>query len=136
MVRRRSPRKGRLEDLFSEMVSFPQLLAHPNFSLEVVMVKAEETRRYEGKRRWRRGGWAIDGRRLLEVLGQRLFSDPADWRRLLPEGLESFTATELAAATNTGGRLAQKMAYCLRKANVIELAGRRGRAHVYRVASA
>ena len=33
MVRRKSPRRGRLEDLFRELVSFPQLLSNRNFSL-------------------------------------------------------------------------------------------------------
>jgi len=136
VIRRRSPKRGRLEDLFWEMVSIPQLLANRNFSLEVLMTKEEEARRYEGKRQWRRGGWVIEGRRLLEVLDQRLFKESADWRGLLPEGLESFTTSDLAAAMHTGRELAQKMAYCLRKARVIELIGRRGRANLLRVAGA
>jgi hypothetical protein len=32
--------------------------------------------------------------------------------------------------------LAQKMAYCLREGNLIELIGKRGRANLYRVARA
>jgi hypothetical protein len=135
-VRRKSPKRGRLEDLFWEMVSIPQLLANRNFSLEVLMIREEEARRYEGKRRWRRGGWGIEERRLLEILDRRLFQDTADWRGFLPEALESFTTTDLAAAADTGVTLAQKMAYCLRNAGVIELIGRRGRANLYRVAGA
>jgi hypothetical protein len=57
-VRRKSPKRGRLEDLFWELVSIPQLLSNPNFSLEVLMIRGEEVRRYEGKRAWRRRGWA------------------------------------------------------------------------------
>jgi hypothetical protein len=134
VIRRKSPKRGRLEDLFWEMVSIPQLLSHRNFSLEVLMIRAEEARRYEGRRRWRRGGWALEERRLLEVLDRRLFEEPADWRGLLPAGLESFTTSDLAAALGTSRDLAQKMAYCLREGGVVELAGRRGRAHLYRAA--
>lgn len=134
-VRRKSPKRGRLEDLFWEMVSIPQLLCHPNFSLEVLMTREEEVRRDEGKRR-RRRGWGIEGRRLLEVLDQRSFEKPADWLGLLPKGLESFTTSDLAMAIDTGRDLAQKMAYCLQKGRVIELIGKRGRAHLYRVAGA
>ena len=39
-----------------------------------------------------------------------------------------------AEAMGIGIRLAQKMTYCLRKAGVIELTGKRGRANLYRVA--
>ena len=114
-------------------MSIPQLLTNPNFSLEVVLIREEETRRYEGKRQWRRGGWAIDVRRLLEVVDRRVFRGSADWRGCLPVGLESFTASDLATAMDTRGDLAQKMAYCLRQGRVIELIGKRGRANLYRV---
>lgn len=136
VIRRKSPKRGRLEDLFRELVSIPQLLSHHNFSFEVLMIQEEQERRYEGKRRWRRGGWAIEARRLLDVLDQRVFKESADWRGFLPDGLESFTTEDLAAAMGTGRDLAQKMAYCLREGKVIELIGKRGRAHLYRVSGA
>jgi hypothetical protein len=135
VIRRKSPKRGRLEDLFREMVSIPQLLSNRNFSLEVLMIREEEVRRYEGKRQWRRRGWVIEGRRLLEVLDQRLFGS-ADWLGFLPEALESFTTRDLATGMDARRDLAQKMAYCLRKGKVIELIGRRGRANLYRVAGA
>jgi hypothetical protein len=100
-IRRKSPKKGRLEDLFWEMVSIPQLLANRNFSLEVLMIKEEEARRYEAKRGWRRGGWVIEARRLLDVVDQRLLKERADWRGFLPDGLESFTTRDLATAIDT-----------------------------------
>ena len=136
VTRRKSPKRGRVEDLFWEMVSIPQLLSNRNFSLEVLMIREEEARRYEGKRKWRRKGWVIEERRLLEVVDQRLFEESADWLALLPEGMESFTARDLAEAVDIGRELAQKMAYVLRKVRVIELIGRRGRANLYRVATA
>jgi hypothetical protein len=134
VMRRKSPKRGRLEDLFWELVSIPQLLSHPNFSLEVLMIRQEEVRRYEGKRRWRRRGWVIEARQLLEVMDQRLFAESADWLRFLPEGLESFTTCDLATGIAAGRDLAQKMAYCLREGRMIELIGKRGRANLYRVA--
>jgi hypothetical protein len=136
VIRRKSPKRGRLEDLFREMMSFPQLLSNPNFSLEVLMTREEEARRYEGKRKGRRRGWVTEERRLLEVVDQRFFEEPADWLALLPEGLESFTARDLAEAIDIREGLAQKMVYCLRKARAINLIGRRGRANLYSVVGA
>ena len=133
-VRRKSPKRGRLEDLFWELVSIPQLLSHPNFSLEVLMITAEEVRRYDGKRRWRSKGWVIEGRRLLDVLDRRVFGASADWLAFVPNGLQSFTTKDLATVANTRRDLAQKMAYCLRQARMIDLIGKQGRANLYRVA--
>ena len=133
-VRRKSPKRGRLEDLFWELVSIPQLLSNPNFSLEVLMIKAEEVRRYDNKRkRWRRKGWVIETRRLVDVLDRRLFGKSADWLTFVPDGLQSFTTKDLAAVADTRRDLAQKIAYCLRQARMIELIGRQGRANLYRV---
>ncbi len=134
-VRRKSPKRGRVEDIFWELVSIPQLLTNPNFSLEVLMIRQEEVRRYERKRRWRRKAWIIEGRELLAVLDQRVFGGSADWLRFLPQGLESFTTSDLATGIDTRRELAQKMAYCLREGRMIELIGRRGRSNLYRVAA-
>ena len=130
---RKSPKRGRLEDLFWELVSIPQLLTNPNFSLEVLMIRAEEVRRYVGKRKqWRRRGWVIEGRRLVDVLDQHVFGKPADWLGFVPDRLQSFTTRDLATVAATNRELAQKMAYCLRHARMIELIGRQGRANLYR----
>jgi hypothetical protein len=117
-------------------VSIPHLMANRNFSLEVLMIREEETRHHDGKRNGRRRGWVRVGRRLLDVLDRRLFAESADWLALLPKGRESFTTSDLAAAMETGRELTQKMAYCLRKGGVIELIGTRGRTNLYRVAGA
>jgi hypothetical protein len=132
-IRRKSPRRGRVEDLFRVMVSFPHLLSNRNFSLEVVMIREEEVRRYDGKRGWRRRGWITEERRLLEVVEQRLFEDPVDWRALVPEESGAFTAKDLAEAIGIGRQLAYKMVYCLRKVNVVKLIGKQGRANLYKL---
>lgn len=135
VVRRKSPKRGRLEDLFWELVSIPQLLSNPNFSLEVLLIREEEVRRYDDRRkRWRRRGWVIEGRQLVEVLDRRVFGKSADWLPFVPHGLQSFTTRDVATLADTNIELAQKMTYCLRHARMIELIGRQGRANLYRVA--
>jgi hypothetical protein len=130
--RRKSPKKGRIEDLFWELVRLPHLPAHSNFSLEVLLTKEEERRRFDGRRGWRRKGWVTEERRLIEVVGRRLFATQADWCGLIPVELrESFTAGDLAETLGIVGPLAQRMAYCLRQAGMVQLVGKRGRAYLY-----
>src|SRR3982751_2913434 len=105
-VRRKSPKKGRLEDLFWELVSIPLLLSNPNFSLEVLMIKAEEVRRND---RRRRKGWVLEGRRLLEVLDQHVFIKTEDWLAFVPAALDTFTSGDLATGMKTKKELAQKL---------------------------
>ena len=130
-TRRKSPRRGRAEDLFREMVSLPQFVMNTHFSLEVLLIKEEEVRRYEGKRKRRRGGWVIEERRLLEVVTKTVYDGLADWRAFLPTDLGVFTARELAETIGVDIRLAQKMVYCLRQMTVVKSIGKRQRANLY-----
>lgn len=131
--RRKSPKRGHFELVFEELVSFPRLLLNPNFAIEVLLVREEEIRRYDRTRGWRRRGWITHERRLLQVVGQRLFETPADMANLIPPALvEPFTTSELAAAIGRPRRLAQRMAYCLREMGVIAPVGKHGNAILYR----
>ncbi len=131
--RRRSPLRGSVMHVARELVSFPRLLADPNFTLEVVLIREEEVRRHDTSRarNWRRKGWATVERRLLEVMETRIFRTPADLATFLPADLpESFTARELAALTGEPLWLAQKLTYCLRETGVLIETGKRGRSRL------
>jgi hypothetical protein len=130
--RRKSPKRGTLDQVFEELVSFPKLLSNPNFSLLALLVQEEEVRRYDPRRGWRRKGWVTQERRLLDVVDQRLFETPQDMGALIPSELaEPFTTSDLAVAIGRPRRLAQKMAYCLREMDAIAQAGKRGNAILY-----
>jgi hypothetical protein len=130
--RRKSPKRGAVEHLFGELVRLPRLLAHPNLALEVLFTQEEEIRRYDGKRAWRRRGWVIEERRLLDVVDCRLFETPADLASLIPSDLaEPWTTADLAAAIGQPSWLARKMAYCLRKMGAVEAMGKQGNAILY-----
>jgi hypothetical protein len=130
--RRKSPKKGNIFHLFVELVSFPDLIKHRNFSIEVVFTLEEEIRRDDGLGSWRRKGFSIADHRLLEVIDSRLFEKPADFLALLPEALpDPFSTKDLAEGTNNPRWLTQKMAYCLRKMGVIEAVGKSGNSVLY-----
>lgn len=143
LERRKSPKHERLIAVFNELIRFPTLLAEPNLTLELVVIQEEEVRYHDPTRRsrrsWRRRGWRTQERRLVDVLASHRYERPADLAALLPASLrdpqaEPFTTTDLAVALNTQRRLAQKMAYCLRKSKVLTLVGKRRNAHLYRLA--
>jgi hypothetical protein len=130
--RRKSPKHGTLVDVFEELVSLPQLLSHPNFSIEVVFIHEEEVRRYDRTRSWRRGGWVTHERRLLQIVAKRLLETPDDLCALIPISLvEPFTTYDLATAMDKPRRLAQKMVYCLRRMGSIKPSGKRGNTVFY-----
>ncbi len=135
--RRRSPKRGSVAHVAAELVSIPHLLDHPNFELEVVLIEEEELRRHEPGGSWRRKGWRTVQRRLGGVLERRRFRCAADLLELVQGPLpEPFTTADLAVAMSEPRWLAQKLAYTLREAGVVELCGKNGNALCYRLSPA
>jgi hypothetical protein len=132
VTRRRSPRHPGAIDVFDELVSFPELMAHENFELDVVLTEEETVWRFDGRRRWRRRGWVTVERRLLKILETVSLRDGADYIAMIPTGLpDEFLTSDLADALGRPRHLAQKVAYCLRNGGCIEKVGSRGNAIVY-----
>src|SRR5207247_1639426 len=103
---RRSPRRGRVEDIFSRLVSIPALLCLPQLELELVLTHQDELRLHQPGKAYRRGGWVVTGRRLVSVQDRRLLTGPADAAELLPPTLpELFDTAELAEAAGIDRRL-------------------------------
>ncbi len=130
--RRRSPKHGRVEQIFGELAWINPVLAHPNLSVEVVLIHEEEVRRPKsGLHPWRKG-WGTSERRLLAVQGMQIFARVSDLAWLLPPGLpEVFTVRDLIQP-GVNRWLAGKMAYCLVRSGATEPAGKRGRSLLYR----
>ena len=135
---RKSPKNGRLEDIFWEVVRIPKLINHPNFTLEVLRIHVEEiwisqqatTRRTS----WRRKGWAIYDRQLIQVVDSTYFGQPADYGRFLdnmPEGI-AFTSGDIAQMLKIRLLLAQKMVYTFRNIGIIQVAGKKQNAVLYK----
>ncbi len=130
--KRKSPRKGRLTDLFRELVMIPYMIREENFSLEVLFIDEEELRCDDGKGSWRRRGVSIKERNLLKVNDRMLFQTTADYLKILPDGLQGvFTNRELAKLTKISVRTARQITYCLRKGGVIRIAGKKQRELVF-----
>lgn len=132
--RRRSPKRGIAADVCAELVSFPTLLSHPNFTLEVLLTEEEEIWRPDAARGWRRGGFVVEERRLVSVVGTCELGSPGSLLTVLPADLpEPFTTKELAIGLGRSRHLAQEVAYCLRESGAIETVGRDRGGYRYRV---
>ncbi|MBN1697061.1 MAG: hypothetical protein JW881_06080 [Spirochaetales bacterium] len=130
--RRKSPKKGRLIDIFKELVYIPELFINENLEIELLLIRMEEIRINDGKGSWRRKGVSIVDRRLLEITGHYLFRTVEDFRRFVPEGIAvPFSNSNLAAYTGYSVRDAGKVTYCLKKMGVIREVGKKRNALLF-----
>ena len=134
LSRRKSPKTGRVEELFNELVYLSDVMLEPSFELEVPLVNMDEILVDDGKGSWRRRRWSIQDRKLLSIENTTLFRCREDLLTLLPGNLPPiFTTRDLAKHSGLRTRLAQRMAYCLRHLRLLEVKGKRGRSYLYQL---
>lgn len=132
--RRKSPKQGKLLDLFDELIYFRDVFPHRRLTLEVVLVEMEEWR-YPGhgrRRRWRENDHEVEDQKLLAVQDRRRLTSADDLRKLLATRLpKPFHTGHLAEKLTISRWLAQRVAYCLRHAGTTREVGKQGNAVLY-----
>lgn len=130
--RRKSPKRGKLDHLFNELVFIPNLLKDSNFSLEILITNQEEIRIHDGKGSWRRQGWSILDRILLEVIDTIKIDSPEYLLTFFKNDLAGkVTTTDLAVSRNISTNLARKIIYCFTKMDLLTTIGKKGRSNLY-----
>jgi len=134
LERRKSPKRGKLLDVFDELVYFTRVFPHPRLVLEVALVEVEELR-YPGhgrRRRRRKNDFQVEDQRLTQIVETHRFRTLTDLRKLLPRGLPSkFHTGHLAEQLQIERSIAQRMAYCMRETGAIYSVGKQGNAMLY-----
>jgi hypothetical protein len=132
--RRLSPKRGKLLDLFDDLVHFTKVFPHRRLTLDVPLVDVEEWR-YPGhgrRRRRRETDHQVADQKLLGVSRVHRFRTAADLACLLPGDLpRPFDTADLAAGLEVPRWIAQRVAYCLRHAGTIRQVGKAGNALRY-----
>lgn len=131
---RKSPKQGRITDIFDELVRATDIITHQSITLTVLMIDAEEIWRDDGQGSWRRKGWSIYERKLVRIINQINFTSPEDFLKLLPKSLPApFTNQQLAKSLGIRVRSAGKITYTFRKMNLIEITGKEGNSYLFEI---
>ncbi len=137
--RRVSPKRGRILDLFDELVYFTRVFPHQRLTLDIPLVDIEEWR-YPGhgrRRRWRPNDHQVEDQKLTAIREVYRLRTASDMGRLITCPLpRPFHTGHLAASLRVERRFAQRMAYCLRKIGALNEVGKKGNARLYEFAYA
>jgi hypothetical protein len=132
--RRKSPKQGKLLDVFDELIYFKELFPHRRLTVEVLLVEMEEWR-YPGhgrRRRWRENDFEVEDQKLLTVEDRFELGTADDLRKILKVRLpRQFHTGHLAEKLTISRWLAQRIAYCLRHAGTAREVGKQGNALLY-----
>jgi hypothetical protein len=127
---RQSPKRGRLFDVFDDLIGLVRVFPHTNLEIDVVGVTIEEVRLQ--RRRW--PGYKVADRCLGETHETQSVVTALDLWALLPpgcEGREPFTTYELAQMLDRPLSFAQRVAYCLRLTGAARVVGKQGNRLIY-----
>lgn len=133
LSKRKSPKKGKVIDVFDELIRIPKLINEENFYLEVLLVDVNEIRCKDGKGSWRRKGISIIDRELVSINESFIFHGKNDFLLFLPESLpEVFTSRILCEHLDISVQKSRKAIYCMKKAGMISECGKNGNELLYR----
>ena len=131
--KRRSPKRGHIWDILSELVYIPTMLTQRNFSLDVLLIEENEFRIHDPKKVRRKGGWRVIERELVSINDSLTINSARDLYEFLEEPLsEPFTSKEIELSMRCQPKIARQMAYVLRQLELIEVIGKAGRFLNYR----
>jgi len=131
--KRLSPKKGRPIDVMYELYKLLPYLTTPGFHLRIVLCEMEEYKRLDGWSKDRKRGATREERIPTCILGTVDVRCPSDYEKLvdtIPDG--DFTTAEFAKLNRIKGRYPWYAIKILNEVGILEPAGRRGRAFLYR----
>ena len=133
---RKSPKKGKITDIFKELYSLRDYLCEPNLHFKIALLRADELRLYKGTKEGRKAfAKPISTERipteLIEVID---LSCPGDYLRFIPEGIpEYFTSQTFARYCSVTKTDASYMLKPLTVLGLLSRIGKKGNSYIYEV---
>lgn len=132
--RKKSPQKGKVEDIASELYFFRDFLSSPRFSLVILMMEAEQYKKNmqtDGRKRPRYRKYELIP---ISLLRAHIFKSIEDYKYFLPDDLPNpFCVKNYSEKTKIRGMDAYSIVKTLLHIGLIEEAGNLGRAAAYKV---
>ncbi|MBR1423546.1 MAG: hypothetical protein IJ571_08930 [Ruminococcus sp.] len=132
--RRRSPKRAKPHDIFSELVNIKYVLDNPRFTFCAVLIEAEDIRYLNGRSKDKKKGSSRCDRVPLSLIDELWLRSPDDYRQFLPSSLpEPFTVLQYAKACGISSDLARSELNVLCYLGHTEVTQKQGSKNLYRI---
>ena len=129
---KKSPRKGNPLQVFAELYRIRPFLAHPHFSLKLILMDMEEYRMLDGYGKDKKRRATKCDKFPLALVAEYDIQTPKDYRMLLPKTLpDHFTSKEFAKLARISLGLAQTTLLLLSELGVVKRTTKQGNAYIY-----
>lgn len=129
---RKSPKRGRIYDVFFELYKIKNFLKHPNLNLKLIIVDVLEYKLLNGWNESKKRGAERYDQIPVRLIGEVNIRELLDYSKFLPceLGLE-FTSRDYAKITKIRLRDAQLALNILRYLGLVEVVGKSSRSYLY-----
>lgn len=129
---RKSPKKGSLYDLCSELIYIPELLCSEKLKFRLVFMEITDIRSLTGWSRDRKKGSERTDCLPVAIHSELTIGSREDYRLFLPPGLpEVFKVKDFARMAHITPRLAGKVLYVLKTVGIVRVSGKERNAFLY-----
>lgn len=129
---KKSPRHGTPFQVFTELYRIRPFLAHPNFSLKLILMDTEEYRMLDGYGRDKKKHATKCDKFPLKLIAEYDIETPKDYMMLLPAELpDTFTTKEFARLANIPLGLSQTTLLLLSELHIVTRIGKQRNAYIY-----
>lgn len=132
--RKKSPLKGRVEDIAGELYFFQDFLSSPRFSLVILMMEGEQYKKNmqtDGRKRPRYRKYELIP---ISLLRAYIFKNTDDYKLFLPDTLPNpFCVKNFSEKTKIRGKEAYSIVKTLMHIGLVEPCGNIGRAAAYKI---
>lgn len=130
--KRKSPKRGKPWEVFFELYKIKNFLTHTNFRLCIVLLDMEEYRSLNGWSEDKKKGSSRYDRIPVSLLEEITVHSPAEYEKLIPEGLEgAFTSKEFKKASGLSLAASQTALNVLYSTGAVTRIGKQGNRYVY-----
>jgi len=132
-VPKKSTHRGNPLQVFAELYRIRPFLAHPNFSLKIILLETEEYRMLDGYGKYKKAKATKCDKIPLSLIAEYNIGEPYDYMMLLPESLpDTFTAGNLAKHAKIPLSVAQTALLLLSELNVVCRIGKEKHSYLYK----
>jgi len=131
---KKSTRKGNPLLVFAELYRIRPFLAHPDFSLKIVLMDMEEYRLLDGYGKDKKKRATKCDKFPLKLVAEYDLESPQDYMMFLPAELpDTFTAKDFAKLAKIPLGLAQTTLLLLSELHIVLRTGKQGNAYIYEI---
>ena len=130
---RKSPKKGTIYDIFTELSQITEFVSDPRFGVKVMLMSVTDIRLLCGWDSTRKRGSCRQDRIPRELIEVISLNSSDDYESFLPDTLpEEFTSRDLSASAKISPRLASETLRVLRRLGQVQLIGKNKNAYIYK----